>query len=196
MSLGKLYFRIHDFDKAAGAINLALTMSNGDRDIPPDWQASMLETLAALHNRRGEHEIELKCCREAIKIYNAVYGVEHERTAVSHVNEASALKFLGRYKEARDVLLPALSILESTVGMAHSHTAKVYYVLAQVCCLEGNYQEAMDWCQKAMYADNKVKLPADISFGLRTLYAQLGDKLLQNDNTEFVTHKDTNTRET
>ena len=174
MNIGKLFRLLPDKRiEAAKYINKALDMAYNDKDIPADWRASMLETLATLHHYRGDDEKALACSREAVRIYNAVYGPEHERTAVSYVNVASALMSLYRFKEAHDLLLAPAKQLEETVGLVHVHTAKVCYLLADICMHTANYKEAQEWCDKACVACFRISLPGDVGLNIYNLNEKL-----------------------
>lgn len=173
MNLSKLYERRRNLEMASNYTDKAIELARNNAEISPDWLASMFETLAAIYHRRGKHLEELACCKNAIILYEKYYGTDHERTAASHINEASALMSLQRYEEAYETLISAIELMLDTVGENHPHSAKAAYVLAQICCLRGDLLESKRWCEKALRAEAVIMLPAETSFGIYSLWGRL-----------------------
>jgi len=107
--------------------------------------------LANVYRELGKHIKAIEYYDDAIRIFEAEYGVNHPILATVYGNKASALmnNDYGQEKEAFGYLEKAISILENNHGDSQSNMAQLLLWKADLYCEQGNFEKAVPLLEEA-----------------------------------------------
>lgn len=115
-----------------------------------------------------------------ITISEAIYGIEHPKTAASYNNIGDVYRMLNNNQKALEYLSKALVIDEKTYGAEHPNTATSHNNIGVIYEKMGNYSEALRHHLKALSINTKtlgIEDPHTASSynNIGVLHARMGD---------------------
>jgi eukaryotic-like serine/threonine-protein kinase len=123
-------------------------------------RASLLDGLATLHRKTGNHDEAKRLYEQALAIGQAALGSEHPLVA-TRVSDLATVHFsTGDYDKAKRLYEQAHAIQEETLGPEHPHVATTLNNLANVHHNTGNYDEAKRLYERAYAIQEKALGPA------------------------------------
>lgn len=112
--------------------------------------AQLLNSLAALHKRRGDFDAAMKAYQRAIDTASRVHGDAHPEVATATNNLGVAYTDAGDYVRAENLQLQALALREKCYGAMHPDVAQSLANLAVVYHCMGERQKAEAFYRSAL----------------------------------------------
>ncbi len=91
-----------------------------------------------------------------MSIYEELFDGKHPRAAIAYSNLAYLYEKQGKYAEAEEWYIKALSLCEALYGENHPETVKGYCNLADLYEKQGAYEKAGQWYRKALPIAKKI----------------------------------------
>ncbi len=117
---------------------------------------AMLHNRAWLLERSGDYVAALAGYEEAVTRKIAVYGPEHPQVEPSQYGRAKMLSLLGRYREAADVMLETLPIVERVSGPRSAPLSFTLSMLGSIHLDLGEYAQAEAFYRRGLEVDRAM----------------------------------------
>ena len=138
-----------------------------------DWQLAMtLGHYGVLLRRQGEYDGSIRSFRESLGIFEAVVGLEHERTAAALNSLAVTLSDAGRTDEAVPVYERALGVQMASLGEDHASVADTQFNMGVNFRRVGDHQrsirhfrDAIDGYRRHFRPDHSYILETEVLVG-------------------------------
>ena len=108
-----------------------------------------LNNMAIVHEAQGNHAKALEHHERTLKIYLALYGEQHQDTAMTYNNMALVHQAQGDYGKALEFYERALKIHLATLGEQHDTSATLNN-MAGVYFAQRDYSKALEVCERAL----------------------------------------------
>lgn len=118
-SLGIVYWGQNLLEEAEQSLQVALQAFSSAGLKGKEGKAGSLQNLALVQKSLGDYEQAFVYQEEALKIKEALYGVENSDYARGLANLADYLDSLGRYSEAEEKFKQSITIQEAVTGRQH-----------------------------------------------------------------------------
>jgi eukaryotic-like serine/threonine-protein kinase len=111
-------------------------------DEQPEIQAQMFNVVGQVYSRLGQYGQSEELLKRALAIRKELYGEDHQTTASTKVQLATALHLSGNYMEAEPLLRDALAVKNQVLESDNPRIASTLSTLGGVLMGLGNYEEA------------------------------------------------------
>jgi tetratricopeptide (TPR) repeat protein len=139
-----------------GACQHLLTHAQVCTPLLDRWQMQPVEGAWLLHHAgwylyvRGEYALAQVCEEQALVIYRALFGEEHQATAMILNNLAVTYEDRGKIKEALALHQQALAIRRNTLGENHLEIVNSLHNLASLYYEQSNDEQALPLLHEAL----------------------------------------------
>jgi serine/threonine-protein kinase len=140
---------------------------------------SMIHNRAWLLERSGDYVAALAGYEDAVARKIAVYGQEHPQVEPSQYGRAKMLSLLGRYREAADVMLETLPIVEKVSGPRSAPMSFTLSMLGSIHLDLGEYTQAEAFYRRGLEVDRAMageEHSSAVASGLNSLAAVLDER--------------------
>jgi serine/threonine-protein kinase len=140
---------------------------------------SMIHNRAWLLERSGDYAAALAGYEDAVARKIAVFGPEHPQVEPSQYGRAKMLSLLGRYREAADVMLQTLPIVEKVSGERSAPMSFTLSMLGSIHLDLGEYAQAEAFYRRGLAVDRAMagdEPSAAVASGLNSLAAVLDER--------------------
>ena len=156
-NLGYIEYRFSGYIKASSYLNESLVIKrNQDSATVEAVSANSLYNKAALDFKTAYYSKSLDSLKDALCLYNKVYGEDSWFSAMTESLIAFNHKTLGRYQEALDMCTKSLQTLIDRLHDEHPEVATTYHTLGTIYFIKGDYQQAMRCHEKSLTIRVKV----------------------------------------
>ncbi|KAK3373972.1 hypothetical protein B0T24DRAFT_283145 [Lasiosphaeria ovina] len=131
---------------------LQLRKRTDDKEAPPSLLFKVAESFHILRKYEEAEQMH----RQALQLFEKVFGKEHPLTLHSMNNLANTLNSQGKYEEAKQIHRQALQLFEKVLGKEHPSTLDSMNNLASVFDSQGKYEEAEQMHRQALQLFEKV----------------------------------------
>ncbi len=147
---GSSLSELRRFDEALVSFREAGELGHRTLDADHPLHAVILQNIAVIHARRGEHAAAVPFYRQAFDHLERVLGPEHHMVAQAMSNLAGSVWGLGRLEEAEELLRRALEIHQASFGPSHLAVAANLLDLADLESHHGRPAEAESLLRRAL----------------------------------------------
>ncbi|MBE5316168.1 MAG: serine/threonine protein kinase [Xanthomonadales bacterium] len=140
---------------------------------------SMIHNRAWLLERSGDYIAALAGYEDAVARKIAVFGPEHPQVEPSQYGRAKMLSLLGRYREAADVMLQTLPIVEKVSGERSAPMSFTLSMLGSIHLDLGEYAQAEAFYRRGLAVDRAMagaEPSSAVASGLNSLAAVLDER--------------------
>ncbi|ODU46191.1 serine/threonine-protein kinase [uncultured Aquimonas sp.] len=140
---------------------------------------AMLHNRAWLLERSGDYAAALAGYEEAAARKIAVYGPEHPQVEPSQYGRAKMLSLLGRYREAADLMLETLPIVEKVSGPRSAPMSFTLSMLGSIHLDLGEFAQAEAFYRRGLEVDRAMaggEASSDVAHALNSLAALLEER--------------------
>ena len=140
---------------------------------------TMIHNRAWLLERSGDYAGALAGYEAAVERKIAVYGPEHPQVEPSQYGRAKMLSLLGRYREAADVMLQTLPIVEKVSGERSAPMSFTLSMLGSIHLDLGDYAQAEAFYRRGLDVDRAMagaEPSSAVASGLNSLAAVLDER--------------------
>jgi tetratricopeptide (TPR) repeat protein len=140
---------------------------------------SMIHNRAWLLERSGDYIAALAGYEDAVARKIAVFGPEHPQVEPSQYGRAKMLSLLGRYREAADVMLQTLPIVEKVSGERSAPMSFTLSMLGSIHLDLGDFAQAEAFYRRGLAVDRAMagaEPSSAVASGLNSLAAVLDER--------------------
>jgi len=157
IDLGAVLNELSRFDEAAEALRTAADLARAVHGPIHSSVANALQELAASQGYAGDVAGSERTQREALEIFEKVFGPEHRETMIARGNLLWSIERQGRYEEAVQGRLATMKILEQLSTTRPDAIASAYTALGNDYFKLGRFDEAEASVRKALAAWAKLQ---------------------------------------
>ena len=140
---------------------------------------AMLHNRAWLLERSGDYAAALAGYEEASARKIAVYGREHPQIEPSEYGRAKMLSYLGRYREAAEVMLANLPVVERVSGPRSAPMSYTLSMLGSIHLDLGEFEQAEAFYRRGLEVDRAMaggEASSDVAHALNSLAVLLEER--------------------
>lgn len=140
---------------------------------------AMIHNRAWLLERSGDYAAALAGYEDAVARKIAVFGPEHPQVEPSQYGRAKMLSLLGRYREAADVMLQTLPIVEKVSGERSAPMGFTLSMLGSIHLDLGDFAQAEAFYRRGLAVDRAMagnEPSSAVASGLNSLAAVLDER--------------------
>ena len=174
-TLGNLYLKLGDYERAEPLIEDALSARMALRGVPHPETAMSLHSLAGLRFKQGEYDSADSLFRLAVAAQRAVYGNAHPEVATFMNDHGYMLAYAGRFDEAEPIFRAALEMVPGTDAESRTVAATSRYGMASIRMNEAEYAEAESLYREVL--ETRRGLHGDLHTAVAEVLNDLGNLL-------------------
>ncbi|CAF1095996.1 unnamed protein product [Adineta steineri] len=153
--LGKLLYRIGQFNKAEELYNVLLEERSND-----GGKVLYYNQLGAINIEQGNYEKALWYYEQALQIFQKYLPLNHPYLSATYNNIGNVYKNMGEYSKALLYYEKAVEICQKNYPSNHPDLAATYNNIGNVYNLMGEYSKALSFYQKTLEISQKT-LPSN-----------------------------------